>query len=373
MKIAYLSTFYPFRGGIAQYNASLFRALEKSHEVKAYNFTVQYPNLLFPGTSQYVPENDNADPIPSTRLLNSINPLSYWKTATEIGKFAPDLLIIGYWMPFFGPSQGMVAKLLRKKGCKVISVINNLIPHEQKPGDAQFTNFFVKQNDGFVVMGESVKNDLLSVRPDAPFILHPHPIYAHFGEKIERNEALKKLDIAPDKKVILFFGLIRAYKGLDALIEAMGQLSDEYVLLIVGEAYESIEKYKKLIETSPNKEGIRLINEYVPDEEVNTYFSAADVNILPYRTATQSGVSAVAFHFDVPIIVTDKGSLKESVKPYGTGLAIPDAEPTLIANAIQEVFREGNLEKFKQNIASFKAKFTWANLAEEITTFTKTL
>ncbi|WP_020530553.1 glycosyltransferase [Flexithrix dorotheae] len=373
MKIAFLSTFYPFRGGIAQFNASLFRAIEKEHEVEAFNFTLQYPKFLFPGSSQFVDPQDNADPVPNSRLLNPVNPASFYKTYRAILKFNPDFLIIGYWMPFFAPAFGTVAWLLRKKGIKVISIINNMIPHESKPGDKVFSQYFVNNIDGFFVMGEAVKKDVLSLVPKAKILLHPHPIYTHFGEKKSRNEAVESLKIEPGKKNILFFGLIRAYKGLDLLIEAFDGLSDDYQLIIAGECYEDFSKYEFLIGKNNNKENIKLFNRYIPDHEVKDFFSAADVCVIPYKSGTQSGVIATAFYFDVPAIVTDVGNLRESVESFNTGICISSPDSSLLKTAIHDFFNNSEREGYLRNIIDFKRKFTWENLSKEIVRFYKSI
>jgi len=224
MKIAYLSSFYPLRGGIAQFNAALYRAFEKEHQIKAFTFSRQYPNLLFPGKTQYVEKCDNADIIPSSAVLDTINPLSYYSTAKKIWDFKPDMLISKFWMPFFAPSLGMVAKSLKKKAVRNICIVDNILPHEPKPFDRTLINFYARQQDGFIVMTEQVKKDLLSVKPGAKLSLFPHPLYDHFPKKIEKETARKELGISYDKKVLLFFGFIRSYKVLDFLVDTLKKL-----------------------------------------------------------------------------------------------------------------------------------------------------
>ncbi|MDL2224579.1 glycosyltransferase, partial [Bacteroidales bacterium OttesenSCG-928-M06] len=266
MRIAYLSTFYPFRGGIAQFNALLYKTLEsQGHEIKAYTFSCQYPTVLFPGKSQYVTEKDNAIHIESIPVLNTANPFSYEATVREILKWSPDVLIMKYWMSFFAPSLGHVANRLRKKGVKVIVVVDNALPHEPRFFDKPFAKLFFNQVDGFIVMSDAVKNDLLTLKPNANYLQIPHPLYDHFGEKISLKEARGKLGIDEDKKTLLFFGLIRDYKGLDILIDAMDLLDDSYQLIIAGESYGSFEKYQKQIDNSSAKTRIRIINRYIDD------------------------------------------------------------------------------------------------------------
>jgi len=252
MKIAYLSTFYPFRGGIAQFNASLFRELEKKHEIIPFNFTRQYPDILFPGKTQYVTDEENADPVKSIQILDSINPFSYFSTARHIKAFKPDLLIMKYWMSFFGPSLGTVAKLMPKQ-TRVITILDNVIPHEKRFFDRAFTSYFLNQSDGFIAMSDTVKNDLVSLQPNAKYIRKEHPLYDHFGKKVEQMKARQQLKISPIKKTLLFFGFIRDYKGLDVLIKAFDLLDDSYQLIIAGETYGSFEKYQRLINSIKNK------------------------------------------------------------------------------------------------------------------------
>jgi len=297
MKIAYLSVFPPYRGGIAQYATALTEALQTQHQVFAFNFKRQYPDFLFPGKTQYI-DTEEAHAYPSERSLDMLNPLSYWRTAQKIIKKQPDILIINYWMPFFAPALGSIAYLAQEKGIKVIAILHNLIPHEKRMGDAQLNRFFINQVSAFLVMGSSVKQDLLSMLPNARHTQHPHPLYEHFGAQKDRTESLQQLGIPSNKKVLLFFGLIRAYKGLDTLIQAFGQLSEEYALVIAGESYEDFATYQALIDQHTNAEHVYPHIHYIADEEVSTYFSAADLCVLPYKTATQSGVISIAFHFE---------------------------------------------------------------------------
>ncbi|MEF9930930.1 MAG: glycosyltransferase, partial [Bacteroidales bacterium] len=312
MRIAILSCFYPYRGGISQFNACLLGELSKQHTVKAYNFTRQYPNFLFPGKTQYVTEDDNAVPVESQALLDTANPFSYMATAKAIRNWDPDILIMRYWMSYFAPSLGYVARHMNKN-CKIISILDNVIPHEQRFFDRPFTKYFLKPNNGYVVLCDAVKNDLLQFVPNANFINTPHPLYSHFGNKMSKNKAVEAIGIQKEKKNILFFGLIREYKGLDILLEAFATLDKSYQLIIAGEPYGSFEKYQKLIDSSPNKENIYVNTNYIKDSEVNKYFSAADVCVLPYRSATQSGISSISYHFEIPMITTNVGGLKETI------------------------------------------------------------
>jgi glycosyltransferase involved in cell wall biosynthesis len=368
MRIAYLSTFYPYRGGIAQFNASLYRALEKKHEIKAFTFTRQYPGMLFPGKTQLVENDETADQIPATRVLDSINPFTYWQTARKINEFSPDLLIMKYWMSFLAPSLGTASGLVKNK-TKVITVLDNVIPHEKKFFDNAFTKYFLNKNDGFVAMSDAVRNDLLTLKPQARCIRMDHPLYNHFGDPIAKVEACKELKISPEKKNILFFGFIRDYKGLDLLIEAFNKLDSSYNLIIAGECYGSFDKYTAMIENSPLKENIHVYTDYIPDSKVPSFFGAADVCILPYKSATQSGITSIAYHFETPIIATDVGGLKESITDRSTGLIVPKAESNLIAAAIQDFFNNAMGASMKHDIIHLKERLSWDKFAEGIVNF----
>jgi len=372
MKIAYLSTFYPFRGGIAQFNASLYNELQQQHEVKAFTFKRQYPGFLFPGETQYVTEKDKVEKIDSVEALDTINPLSYFSTAKTINTFAPDLLVMKYWMSFFGPSLGTVAKKM-KSNTRVITILDNVIPHEKRIIDKPFTKYFLKHNNGFIAMSDSVKEDLISIAGDVPVITLEHPLYDHFGLKIQQQEARKKLNLSPDKKTLLFFGFIRKYKGLDLLIEAFEQLDDSYQLVIAGECYGSFDEYQMLIDKSRLKKNIHVFNTYIGDDEVPLFFSAADVCILPYKSATQSGITSIAFHFDLPLIATDTGGLKEIITHEKNGIIVNEVSSKAICEAIKLYFENSNKAKFAENISVMKKEMSWSNFGRDIVDFAQSL
>ena len=371
MTIAFLSAFYPFRGGIAQFNANLCRELQKEHEVIPFTFKRQYPQFLFPGKTQYISANDSAVPVDSIPVLDTANPLNYRVSARKIEKTEPDVLIMRYWMTYFAPSLGTVAGYFKKRACKVVSILDNVVPHEQHFFDKPLTTWFLKQNSGFLVMSQSVRDDLLSLHPDARYILKEHPLYNHFGEKKDKRLACEQLKLDPEKKTLLFFGLIRDYKGLDLLISAMSLLDESYQLVIAGESYGDFGKYLQAIESSPAYSRIKALNRYIDDDEVPCLFSAADLLVAPYRSATQSGVIPVAYHFDVPVVATDVGGLKESIERAGTGLVcLPQVES--LSESIQEFFRS-NKEIFIANIQKEKKALSWEMFAGALTGFIETL
>ncbi|HLB00603.1 MAG TPA: glycosyltransferase [Bacteroidota bacterium] len=373
MKICYLSTFYPYRGGIAQFNASLYRALGERHEVTAFNFTRQYPDMLFPGKSQYVQPGDIADPVETRRTLDSINPLSFFKTAAAINRLSPDLLVMKYWMSFFGPSLGAVAGRM-KPPTKVVTVLDNVIAHEKRFFDVPFTKYFLRRNHGFVAMSSGVEDDLVSLAgPEVRRMRIPHPLYDHFGTKTDAAAARARLGIPPGSRVVLFFGFIRDYKGLDLLIEAIGALDERYALVIAGETYGSFEKYDAIIRQSPMKKSIFVFNDYIPDSRVPDFFSAADVCVLPYRSATQSGITSIAYHFDLPVIATDVGGLAEDVSGRGTGLVVHRPAAQDLADGIRKYFDSGMISVCVEQITRVKREESWSNFAEKLTAFAGSL
>ncbi len=370
MRIRFLSTFFPFRGGIAQFNALMYREMEKNHDVKAFTFKRQYPNILFPGQTQYVTENDVADQIPSQAVLDTINPFTYIKTARALKRSNPELVITKYWMTFFAPSLGFVLGRLKNKAIR-ISVLDNVIPHERRFFDNAFNRYFLKRNDGFIVMSDKVLADLLHYKPDAKYVRMDHPVYDQFGARLEQLEALKSLGIEhnPDHKYVLFFGIIRKYKGLDLLIEAMSKLGEDYHLLIAGEVYGSFDEYQKIIDQHNLTNRIHLFNRYIPDDKVGFYFSASDVCVLPYRSATQSGIISISKHFEIPVIATDVGGLKESISHGKTGLMVDRAEPQLIAESIERYFTSDLKESCKLLIREENERNSWAAFCRIIIEF----
>lgn len=372
MRIALFSALYPYRGGIAQFSGALYHALVKHHETKAYTFSRQYPDFLFPGSSQLVTADDVVEPIDSERILDSINPLSYLLGAKKIKAYQPELLISNYWLPFFGPSVGTVAAQL-KKTCTTVAVLHNMIPHESRPLDKSFSKYFIKQHHGFVTLSESVKDDLLTMKPGAPCLVLPHPLYDHFGAKTDKSLAIQQLGLPKDKKLLLYFGYIRDYKGLDLLIEAMSKLGNEYHLILAGECYGDFSKYSLQIEDLHIADKITIINRYIPDFEVTLLFSAADICVLPYKSATQSGVTAIALHFEIPLIVTNVGGLKELVFHEKTGLLVDRPETDLIVEQILNFYENHQNTDFASNIRKLKDSLSWDTFANKLVEFAKEL
>lgn len=367
MRIAYLSTFYPYRGGIAQFNAALYNEFAKNHEIKAFTFTRQYPELLFPGKTQYADAKDSAEDVKAVRVLDTVNPLTYGKTARAILDFKPDMMITKYWMPYFSPSLGAVAKKLKKRGVVNISILDNVIPHEQKFYDKVLTRYFVNNNHGFVAMSRNVADDLLTFVPKANYILHPHPMF-DFGQKVSKEEAKTKIGLNPNEQYMLFFGFIRRYKGLDLLLEAMADArikNKKLKLVVAGEYYEDGSFYENKIKELGLQDSVAMHTNYIPSEMVRYYFSAADMVVQPYRSATQSGVTQIAYHFDKPMLVTDVGGLSEIV-PNGKIGYVVKPEVVSIAAAINDFYENKREAEFVANTQTEKKRFQWDSFATAI-------
>lgn len=358
MRIAYLSTFYPFRGGIAQFNADLREELARQHEVKAFTFTRQYPSFLFPGKTQYVTPQDKAKVVDSEAILDTANPFSWLSAARKIADWKPDLLIMKYWMSYLAPSLGTVARILHRKGIPSITILDNVIPHESRFFDKPFSRWFLRQNSGCVAMSEAVLKDMRSLTPDKPCILQPHPLYDHFGAGMDKRAARAQLGIDADRRTLLFFGLIRDYKGLDLLIDTMPLLEADFQLVIAGESYGSFEPYARQIAASPCADRIHVFNRYIGDEEVPAFFSAADLCVLPYRSATQSGITAISLHFDLPLVATPVGGLAESIEKPGIGTMAENISADALARAIRR-FSETDPAVFTARIRQMKDQLTW--------------
>ena len=365
MRIAFLSVFYPYRGGIAQFNAHLLEALGRDNEVRAFNFTRQYPDFLFPGKTQYVTPEDKAVPVESTRLLDSINPFTWGRTARAILRWKPDLVVFSHWMSFFAPALGCVAARLRRHGVKVVTVVHNAIPHEPKFFDKPLARWFFKKSDRLISMCDAVTADIRQLCPAATIVQRPHPVYDHFGTKQEKVAAQTALGLTPGYRTLLFFGLIRDYKGLDLLIDAMRLLEPDYQLLIAGESYGSFDRYQARIDASGCAGRIKVFNQYIADEDVPRLFSAADVCVLPYRSATQSGITAIAQHFEVPLVATPVGGLAESIERPGIGLMARDVSAEALAEAIRAFYAAGP-DHFIENIRQVKQTQTWPAFARTI-------
>jgi glycosyltransferase involved in cell wall biosynthesis len=369
-KIAIVGSAYPLRGGgIATFNERLAKAfIDNGDEVKIYTFSLQYPSFLFPGKTQY---SDEAPPegIDIKVMVNSINPFNWIKSGRYIKNQAPDLVILRYWLPFMGPCLGTIAKIIRKnKKTKVIAIADNVIPHESKPGDKLFSNYFIKNVDAFLTMSKSVLNDLNQFDKQKPRIYSPHPLYDNFGDIIPKTEAKKALNLNPNTNYILFFGFIRDYKGLDILLEAFAEKqlrSHPLKLIIAGEFYAKPDKYLELIKKHQLDDYIELRTAFIPNTDVHKYFCASDVVVQPYKTATQSGITQVAYHFNKPMITTNVGGLSELIPHNRVGYVV-NTDKNEISKAIMEFYKQNKEEEFSKNAAIEKKKYSWEVFVDSI-------
>ncbi len=372
MKITLVSTAYPFRGGIAQYTGILYHKLrERGHSVNVITFSRQYPRLLFPGKTQLETSADPSVKIPSEPILDSIGPLSWLRGARRIVELQPDLVLFKYWMPFFAPCFGTLCHRLRKgSSARILYLCDNVTPHEKRWADVALTKYAFRQADHFIVQSGVVEKQLLALKPEADYKLIPHPVYDIFGEPIPQQEARDQLNIS-EERVILFFGYVRAYKGLDWLLQAMPAALEKLrlKLLIVGEFYEDEEKYRRMIASLNLGQTVQIHSEFVPNEEVSTYFSAADVVVLPYKSATQSGIVQLAYHLDKPCIVTDVGGLSEVVVDGETGYVVPPNDPGELAGAIVRFYQEEKQHPFADNVTREKKKYSWERMISAIESF----
>ncbi|NEM96996.1 glycosyltransferase [Pontibacter burrus] len=362
---------HPLRGGgMATFNERLAQAFqENGDDVEIVTFSLQYPSFLFPGKSQYSDE-----PAPEGLrikvLINSINPISWLRAGNYIRRQKPDLVIFRYWLPFMGPALGTIARIIRKNNySRILAITDNVVPHEKRPGDVPFTKYFLRACHGFITMSRSVQQDLQHFEPDKPNLYLPHPLYDNFGTIESKAEACAALGLDPDYNYLLFFGFIRAYKGLDLLLQAMADArikSERNLKLIVaGEFYEDAAPYQKLIQELQLQEQLILRTDFIPNAAVRHYFCAADLIVQPYKHATQSGVTQVAYHFNKPMVVTNVGGLAELVPDGEVGFVVPP-QPQTIVDAIVNFYSMGKAPQFEQNIQEYKKRFSWSGFTEQI-------
>jgi glycosyltransferase involved in cell wall biosynthesis len=366
---------HPLRGGLATFNQRLaaeFMGQEMRCEIVS--FSLQYPSFLFPGTTQY-----SSDPAPQNlvihTLINSVNPLNWVIVGNKLRRWKPDLIVVRYWLPVMGPALGTMLRMVKRNHhTRIICIADNVIPHEKRPGDTPFTRYFLKACDGFVTMSEKVLGDLRQFEPTKPAQLVQHPLYDNFGEPIPAAEARKRLGLSSEEKILLFFGFIRQYKGLDMLLQAM---ADERIrqagirLLVAGEFYEDDKPYHQLIQDLQLQESVILRTNFIPDSEVRDYLCAGDCVVQPYRNATQSGVTPLAYHFEKPMIVTNVGGLPALVPHEKVGL-VTEPSPTALADAILHFYQLGE-QYFIPHLRSEKQKYSWAKLTEAILTLAATV
>lgn len=363
---------HPLRGGLASYNERLAREfIRHGHTVRICTFSLQYPGFLFPGTTQYSSEAP-PEGIDIDVRINSVNPLNWLSTGNALKKERPDIIIVRYWLPFMGPCLGTILRKVKKnKHTRIVCIADNVLPHEKRPGDAAFTRYFIKPVDAFITMSQKVLDDLRGFTETKRVMYVPHPLYDNFGEKISRQEARKKLQLDENEKIILFFGFIRRYKGLDILLESMALLKDHPVkLLVAGEFYEDEKPYLDKVKELGLEDKVILHTRFISDSEVKYYLCAANAVIQPYRSATQSGVTPLAYHFEVPMIVTNVGGLPDLVPDGKVGL-VAEPNPTSLAEKVRSFFEIGE-DEFLPGLREEKKKYSWEKMMNHIIELAKT-
>ncbi|MBL7745234.1 MAG: glycosyltransferase [Chitinophagaceae bacterium] len=365
-KVVIIGPAHPLRGGLATFNQRLAKEFILSgHECSICSFSLQYPSFLFPGKTQYT-DDPAPEGIKINTVINSINPFSWVKVGNRLRKDRPDIIIVRFWLPFMGPAVGTILRRVKKnKHTRIVCIADNVIPHEKRPGDKPFTKYFLKSCDAFVTMSEKVMNDLRTFEKSKPAQLVQHPLYDTFGDIISKEEARKHIGLPENGKIVLFFGFIRKYKGLDILFEAMSLLKNSGIkLLVAGEFYEDEKPYREQIEKLAISDLLLLKTDFIPDSEVKYYLCAADAVIQPYRNATQSGVTPLAYHFEKPMIVTNVGGLPSLVPHNKVGLVV-EPDPPSIAEGILRFYQLGE-DYFIPHLRSEKQKYSWANLVNTI-------
>ncbi len=361
LKIFIIGPAYPLRGGPAKFNENLCEELIKAgHDAQLISYSLQYPNFLFPGSSQFETNGNAPKHLKIHTLINTINPFNWFKVARFIKKQKPDFILFRYWLPFFGPSLGTIARLVKSK-TKVLALTDNIIPHEKRFGDKPFTNYFVKNCHGFIAMSKTVLNDISKFTNTTNKVYSPHPMYETYGEKVSLNDAREKLQLNKDDKIILFFGLIRHYKGLDILLEAMAseKIKQQTIkLLIAGEFYEDKQPYLDLIAKHNLQNSVILHDTFIANEDVRYYFCASNLVAQTYRNATNSGVTMIGYYYEKPMLVTNVGGLAEIV-PNNTCGYVVETNAEKIAEKICDYFENGKERQFTENVKLEKKKYEW--------------
>ena len=368
MKIALVGPFYPYRGGISSFNRMLYRSLVKENSLLVVNFSRLYPGIVFPGRTQYEEHIRSSEDI-SIRLIDSINPLTWYQAAKVIVDFDPEVLIFHHWHVFFAFQYGIILRFVKKKrkSCKTIVICHNIFPHERMPFGDSILKYFFRVSDGFILLAGKLEKDLRNLIKEPLCRVSPHPLYSQFGSKINKQKARERLGIK-EKRVVLYFGLVRKYKGIEHLIKAVDKVLEKFDVrfLIVGEFYVKKKEYLELVNSIRRFHKVTIVDRYIPDEEVSTYFSAADVVVLPYVSATQSGIVKIAYHFEVPCIVTNVGGLKEDVKDGETGFVVEPGSELSLAEAIVKYFKDDCERKFIENIKATKSKYSWERFVSDL-------
>ncbi len=367
LRIKMIGPAWPFRGGLAAFNERLAREfIRMGHDVSLETFTTQYPSVLFPGKSQLSSSPSPFD-LDIRRTVSSVNPFSWLKTGFRIRKEAPDVLIFRYWLPFMSPCFSIISRIVRRnKKTRILCLADNIVPHERRPGDQQLTSFFMQSIDGMVVMTQSVMDDALQYRKNLSTELTPHPVFDNYGQPMERAQAIAQLGLAPEYRYLLFFGFIRDYKGLDWLLEAMSNprvVELPVKLIVAGEFYTDQQPYLELILRLKLEDRVILRSDYIPDDQVSAYFGASDLVVQPYKHATQSGVTQIAYHFGKPMLVTNVGGLPEMIPDQVVGYVVEPAV-NAVSTAILDFFEHDRKSFFEKNMVQELEKYQWNKMVD---------
>lgn len=367
-RIRFVGALPPYRGGISHFTQRTALGMrERGHEVEGITFSRQYPSFLFPGKSQVAPVE--GDELRASRWIDTLNPWSWWQCARRLREDAPDAVVFNYWMPFFAPAYGSIARGIASRVPARLCIAHNAIPHESRPGDRALTRWFLRSCDAFLALSREVEADLRELGAPGPVVYSPHPIYDVFGEGVDRSVARQELGIDPQAPVVLFFGYVRPYKGLDVLLDAFHlarQTRPDLKLMVVGEFYAGETETRAKLRELGLEDGVRLVADYVPNEQVPLWFSACDVVAQPYLSATQSGVAQVAYQFERPVILTDVGGLAEIVPHERAGFVVPPRDPEALAAALVRFFEEDWAERLTAGVREERRRFAWEPFFERV-------
>ncbi|MGN1152112.1 MAG: glycosyltransferase [Lachnospiraceae bacterium] len=367
MKIVLIGPVYPYKGGISHYTSLLCKALRKKHEVTMVSYKMQYPKLLF--KKEQRDYSNKSFQIEDTQYwINTANPFNIINTARRIRKLQPDIVIMQWWHPYFAPCYYLLARFL--KHIPILFTCHNVFPHERFPMDRFLSRLVLRRGSGYIVQSHLDEADLLTVNPGAKYVVTPHPTYNAFKmQDMSREEARKLLDVDEQTPMLLFFGFVREYKGLKYLLDAMKKIKTkmpETQLWVVGDFGEDKEQYLKQIQDNDIRDQINLVEGYIPDKEVEKYFAAADLVVLPYISATQSGIVQIAYGFEKPVVVTDVGGLPDVVQDHKTGYVVPKENADAIADAVTDFFQVDTDIPWKECIREQAGEFSWETMVERM-------
>jgi glycosyltransferase involved in cell wall biosynthesis len=362
MRVAFLSAFYPYSSDIVTGNNNLYRALEQTNEMAAFNYSLLYPDVLFPGRERYVEPNEVTDIVESQRLLNTANPASYYFTASAINAYKPKFMLTRLWMPYLGAALGGTGKLISKE-IKRIAIVDTFRANEKIVFEEKASRLFVNNYDAFIVLTANAKEDLLSLKPDAVYAEHPLPFFSASGDKIAKDVARKILNLPLDKKIMLFFGTVRKYKGVDVILHALSQLDDSYHLLMVGDSPSGFDAYHRRIRDLNISAKVTLIERVPNINEIPYFFYASDVLLMPLEEDAPMSIISKTLSYELPVIVSDVGQFKEIYEDKKFGLVIERSETELLVNAIKKYYNEKLEEQYRNNLNALRYDHSWQSLA----------